>query len=87
MEFPIKFLFFLSKKNQIFLAFANRCGREGNLSYSGKSRIFGPDGQALAALDGEEGLIFANLDRSSIDSVRGRYCYLDDLRDDIYGRC
>ncbi len=73
-------------ENQVFLVFANRCGSEGGLSYSGKSRIFGPSGETLAALEGEEGLIIADLDPALIDTTRARYCYLDDLRDEIY-RC
>ena len=35
-------------ENQMFLAYANRCGREGELDYLGQSCIVGPDGVDLA---------------------------------------
>ena len=35
-------------ENQVFLAYANRCGREGELVYLGHSCIVGPDGTELA---------------------------------------
>ena len=71
-------------ENQAFLVFANRCGREGDLGYCGKSRIYGPLGEVLASIEEEEGLILAELDPERISKQRARYCYLTDLRPEIY---
>ena len=35
-------------ENHVFVAYANRCGREGGLEYVGLSCIVGPDGRDLA---------------------------------------
>ena len=48
-------------ENQVFLAYANRCGREGELLYHGLSCIVGPDGTDLARAGTEEELLLADL--------------------------
>ena len=35
-------------ENQVFLAYADRCGSEGELSYCGLSCVIAPDGSDLA---------------------------------------
>ena len=49
-------------ENQVFLAYANRCGREGELDYLGLSCVVGPDGVDLARAGGGEELITAELE-------------------------
>lgn len=71
-------------ENQIYLAFANRCGREGKLTYCGGSRIVGPDGEVLEKLGGQEGLILAELDMTKIAAVRAKFDYLQDLRPELF---
>ena len=70
-------------ENHLFMAYANRCGREGGLEYLGLSCIIGPDGQDLARAGVGEELIAADL-----DLARGRpplNTYLADRRPELYG--
>ena len=43
------------------IVYANYTGTEGDLTYTGRSLIAGPDGRALAAMGEETGLIHADL--------------------------
>ena len=71
-------------ENHLFLAYANRCGREGGLDYLGLSCIVGPDGQDLArAGDGEE-LIAAELDLALLRDRPPLNPYLADRRPELY---
>jgi 5-aminopentanamidase len=71
-------------ENHLFLAYANRCGREGGLEYLGLSCIVGPDGQDLArAGDGEE-LIAAELDLALLRDRPPLNPYLADRRPELY---
>ena len=56
-------------ENHLFLAYANRCGREGELDYVGRSCVVGPDGLDLARAGAGEELIVADLD---LARLRGR---------------
>jgi len=70
-----------SLENQIFVAYANRCGVENGLRYVGKSVICGPDGSILAqAGGGERALISARLDVEEIKNAKFEASYLDDLK-------
>jgi predicted amidohydrolase len=73
-------------ENQLFLAYANRCGREGDLAYHGLSCIVGPDGRDLARAgpDGEE-LIVAKLEPALLARSRRLNPYLADRRPGLYG--
>ena len=73
-------------ENQIFVAYANRTGREGDLRYVGQSCIVGPDGADLARAGREgETLLLADLDVAAIARAREIYWYLRDRRPDLYG--
>ncbi|MFH1806210.1 MAG: carbon-nitrogen hydrolase family protein [Pseudomonadota bacterium] len=71
-------------ENQIFVAYANRCDREGDLTYCGQSVICGPKGD-LARADRSEGLIIADLDFQELTQSRLANPYLQDRRADAYG--
>jgi len=45
----------------ITIAYANYCGREGDIAFTGRSVIAGPDGQALAAAGPGEALLVTDL--------------------------
>lgn len=47
-EVPTTFIRARSLENGVFVAYANLCGTEGNLEYTGLSAITGPDGIDLA---------------------------------------
>jgi predicted amidohydrolase len=71
-------------ENQIFLAYANRCGREGELDYLGQSCIIAPDGGELARAGRGEELLTADLDRDRARASRAINTYLADRRPELY---
>jgi predicted amidohydrolase len=72
-------------ENQVFIAYANRCGREGDLSYCGQSCVVGPDGVDLARAGRGEQLILADLDLARLAASRQANAYLADRRPELYG--
>ena len=72
-------------ENQVTIAYANRCGREGDLVYVGQSCISGPDGVDLARAGGGESLILADLDAAALQQARRLNTYLADRRPALYG--
>jgi predicted amidohydrolase len=72
-------------ENQVFVAYANRCGREGDLSYCGQSCVIGPDGADLARAGRAEELIVADIDLDRLAAARRDNTYLADRRPELYG--
>jgi len=71
-------------ENQVYIAYANRCGSEGNINYCGQSCIVAPNGRLLAqAAKGQEMLI-AELHRETIGETRRENPYLQDRRPELY---
>ena len=72
-------------ESQVFVAYVNRIGTEGNLTYCGLSSITGPDGHTLLKKGpGEEGVFFANVETSVITAVRKENPVLTDRRPELY---
>jgi 5-aminopentanamidase len=71
-------------ENQVFLAYANRCGREGDLRYCGQSCVAGPDGADLARAGRGEQLLVADLDLARLSASRRDNTYLADRRPELY---
>ncbi|UCG09597.1 MAG: carbon-nitrogen hydrolase family protein [Desulfobacterales bacterium] len=71
-------------ENQIFTAYANRCGHEGDLTYCGLSCIVGPDGSDLVRCGTDAGLMVADIDRADITASREINHYLTDRRPELY---
>jgi predicted amidohydrolase len=69
-------------ESQIYVAYVNRSGEEGELRYVGRSSIVSPTGEVLAALGPETptGLLLATVDTDVLARSRARNPYLDDLR-------
>ncbi|MDQ0513012.1 carbon-nitrogen hydrolase family protein [Ancylobacter amanitiformis] len=73
-------------ENELFVAYANRCGREGDLDYMGLSCVGDPQGGNLVlAGDGEE-LVLADLDPERLKAARVLGTHLPDRRPDVYRR-
>lgn len=73
-------------ENQVFIAYANRVGRETTLEYIGQSCVCDPDGRDLARADGNsETLLIADLDLAAVGRSRGAQFYLRDRRPELYG--
>jgi len=71
-------------ENQLFVAYANRVGQEGELRYVGRSCVAGPDGLVAAAGDDEERLLVADLDLGAIERSRAGHDYLRERRPALY---
>jgi predicted amidohydrolase len=72
-------------ENQVYVAYVNHDGREGNLTYVGRSSIVGPDGCVIDALEHGTGLIRADVDPDQVARQRRANPYLTDRRGALYG--
>jgi N-carbamoylputrescine amidase len=71
--------------NGVFVAAANRVGREGDVTFWGASFVAAPDGQLLArAPHDEEALLLAICDLTAIATARQNWPFLRDRRIDAY---
>jgi predicted amidohydrolase len=71
-------------ESQVFIAYANRCGTEGELTYCGASCVVGPDGVDLARAGTGEELLVADVDPAALHASRRANPYLADRRPDLY---
>ncbi|MNZ49867.1 (R)-stereoselective amidase [compost metagenome] len=71
-------------ENQVFLAYANFDGKEGELDYCGLSCIVAPDGEVLARADQPEQVLFAELDRERLARTREAFSYVGLRRPELY---
>lgn len=67
-------------ENQVFVAYANFCGREQGLVYNGLSCVVAPDGAVLAHGDRSATLLLADLTRDTLAEGRKRLHHLHDCR-------
>lgn len=72
-------------EHQLYVAYVNRSGQEGELRYVGRSSIVSPTGEVLARLGPENptGLLLATIDTDVLTRSRAANPYLDDLRRDL----
>lgn len=72
-------------ENQVYLAYVNRVGAEGDLRYIGRSSIVAPSGEVLAAPADPlgESLIIAEIDREVVLEAQRRNPYLADRRPEL----
>ncbi|MCS0503433.1 carbon-nitrogen hydrolase family protein [Ancylobacter mangrovi] len=72
-------------ENGLFVAYANRCGSEGDLDYLGLSCVGDPNGGNLVlAGDGEE-ILYADILPERLAAARRFNSHLKDRRPDAYG--
>jgi predicted amidohydrolase len=73
-------------ENQVFVAYCNRVGTEGSLTYVGHSCVAGPGGGPVASGPrDEEMLLYADIDLDEIAAARSRHNYLEERRPALYG--
>ena len=70
-------------ENLAYVAALNRCGRDPNHAYPGRSAILGPKGEVLAEADGRPTTLVADLDADVVRNWRRDY---PALRDRVIGR-
>jgi N-carbamoylputrescine amidase len=72
--------------NEVYVAAANRVGRESPINFWGASFVAGPFGDVVAqAPVGEEHVLAATLDLERIEDTRKAWPFLRDRRPDLYG--
>ncbi|WP_425836237.1 carbon-nitrogen hydrolase family protein [Streptomyces fractus] len=72
-------------ENQMYVAYVNRVGAEGEFEFVGLSTLAGPDGVARARAGRGEELLFADADPDLLAASRAANPYLSDRRPALYG--
>ncbi|MET7736256.1 carbon-nitrogen hydrolase family protein [Streptomyces sp. NPDC005402] len=72
-------------ENQMYVAYVNRVGPEGEFEFVGLSVLAGPDGVARARAGRAEDLVFADADPAFLTASRAANPYLTDRRPGLYG--
>jgi predicted amidohydrolase len=72
-------------ESQVYVAYIDRCGSEGDLRYVGRSSIAAPSGDIVDSLGAsDEGLIYATIDPAVVRAAREENPYLADRRANLY---
>lgn len=72
-------------ENHLWVAVANRVGREAGLDFFGGSAVADPQGMLVAHTKDQETVLFADIDLGRADQARLNADYLADRRADLYG--
>lgn len=72
-------------ENSLYVAYANRCGREGELDYMGLTCLAAPGGGNVVLAGLGEELLFADLDPEAVKAARVNNTYLRDRLPALYG--
>lgn len=72
-------------ESQMYVAYVNRVGQEGEFDFVGLSTLAGPDGVARTRAGRGEELVFADADPAFLTASREANPYLRDRRPGLYG--
>ncbi|MFE6285440.1 carbon-nitrogen hydrolase family protein [Streptomyces sp. NPDC057877] len=72
-------------ENQMYVAYVNRVGAEGDFEFVGLSTLAGPDGIARTRAGRAEELVVADVDPAFLAASREANPYLKDRRPGLYG--
>ncbi|MDT0572412.1 carbon-nitrogen hydrolase family protein [Streptomyces sp. DSM 3412] len=72
-------------ESQMYVAYVNRVGREGEFDFVGLSTLAGPDGIARTRAGRGEDLVLADVDPAFLAASREANPYLQDRRPGLYG--
>ena len=67
-------------ENQCYVAGVNRVGDDPKLTYTGFSSVFDPMGKEIIAIENEEKVIQADLDKNYVNEVREKFPFLEDIK-------
>ena len=68
-------------ENQAYVVGVNRVGTGGGIDYLGDSVVIDPFGiEVVGATEGQEAVLYADIDLSRLEKVRSRYPFLNDRR-------
>ncbi|PWI42129.1 carbon-nitrogen hydrolase family protein [Streptomyces sp. ICBB 8177] len=73
-------------ESQLYVAYANRCGAEGEFHFTGFSCLAGPDGTVRARAGTGQDLVLGDADPALLAASREELPYLRDRRPELYGR-
>ncbi|OXM62626.1 carbon-nitrogen hydrolase family protein [Amycolatopsis vastitatis] len=71
-------------ESQLFVAYANRCDTERELTYCGRSCVVAPTGEVLARAGAGPGVIAADVTRDALVASRAENTHLADRRPNLY---
>lgn len=71
-------------ENGLYVAYANRCGREADLDYYGQSSVAGPAGGNLVMAGSCEEIVFADIGMEQVGAARTLNTHLADRRPEAY---
>ncbi|WP_326959103.1 carbon-nitrogen hydrolase family protein [Amycolatopsis sp. NBC_01286] len=71
-------------ESQLFVAYANRCDTERELTYCGRSCVVAPTGEVLARAGAGPALIHADVTRDALVASRLENTHLADRRPELY---
>ncbi|WIY06825.1 carbon-nitrogen hydrolase family protein [Amycolatopsis mongoliensis] len=71
-------------ESQLFVAYANRCDVEQELTYCGRSCVVAPTGEVLTRAGSDPALITAEITRAALAASRLENTHLADRRPDLY---
>lgn len=71
-------------ENQVYVAYVNFIGSEGELTYVGRSSVVGPDAIVRDARAHQEGLVVAEIDPDAVALAQTRNPYSVDRRAALY---
>lgn len=71
-------------ENQIFIAAANRCGKDNGIEYGGNSQLISPKGNVLAKVGNEACVLCEELDFDELSDFRNKIPCLKDRAPDTY---
>jgi predicted amidohydrolase len=71
-------------ENQLYLAYANRAGPEGDFDFAGLSCLAAPDGTLAACAGTGEEMIIGDADPAILRASRAQNTYLTDRRPELY---
>lgn len=72
-------------ENQAFVVGVNRSGSDPNVDYPGASLMINPQGEIVAELDGNNGVLRASINGETVRKCRRDFPFLKDLRADLLG--
>lgn len=65
-------------ENMAYVVGVNRVGTDPKLEYSGHSAVYDPLGASLAYLEGEPGILYAELSKAHLEDTRRQLRFLED---------
>ena len=67
-------------ENQCYVAGVNRVGKDPKLNYTGFSCVYDPMGKEIIAVENEERLIIAEIDKNIVQQIRKEFPFLEDIK-------